>query len=65
MKTSEFGKHSKGIQNYIKSIIEVEEPVEKKEFIKTYMKLSKGRKKRVNAKHSFNKLSKEKLIKFV
>ena len=65
MENNELGKHSEGVRNYLKSIIEVGEPVEEKEFIETYKKLSKGRRKGFNARHTFKIMSKEKLIKFV
>ncbi len=65
MKNNELEKHSEKIRNYLKSIIEADETVEEKEFIETYKKLSKGRRKGFNARHSFKELSKKKLIKFV
>lgn len=65
MENSELKNHSKKIKNYIRSIIEIGDPVKKKEFIETYKKLSEGKQKRSNAKGSFKRLSKEKLVKFI
>jgi len=65
MENREIGNHSEKIRNYIRSLIEVGEPVEEKEFIEIYKRLSEGRRKRFNARHSFKRLSKKKLVKFI
>ena len=65
MENRTISNHSERTKNYIRSLIEVGEPVEEKEFIETYKKLSEGRRKGFNARHSFKRLSKEKLVKFI
>lgn len=56
--------HSEKIGNYIRSIIDVGEPIERSEFIEIYKRLSSGRRKGFNAKKSYGQLSRKGLVKF-
>lgn len=64
MKEKIINGHSEKVGNYLRSIIEDGDPVERKEFIEIYKSLSSGRKKSFNANQSRKQLSKEKLVKF-
>jgi hypothetical protein len=59
------GNHSEGIKNYIGSLIEAGDPVERKEFNEVYKKLSEGRRKGLNARRAYKTLTKLKLVKFI
>lgn len=65
MKEKIINSHSEKVRNYLRSIIEVGEPVKRKEFIEIYKSLSSGRRKGFNANQTRKKLLKEKLVKFI
>ncbi len=57
--------HSEKTKNYLRSILEIGEPIKRDEFIEIYINLSEGKKRRENAKQAIKELSKRGMIKII